>query len=791
MKKKLIFSGLLIFAILFSIIPIADIAADESNIRADITRDMGGGDAYNSYSASDNAMLLATPASGTGTIYYSSDQYDQYKIAVLTGEKVTITFTPPTGATSIDIAIYDYNKALITTVYNIRTTWSGTYTASGNGYIYFVIDADATADRGTYSLSVTKTATGSNVLTSGVPVTGTLSAVGQTEMWTIAVAANALSMESILTCGSADFDLYGRLGAAPTTSTYDWRGYTSGGEEVTYNEPGAGTWYIMVRDYSGSSSYELTVTISYSSGDTTPPTVTINSPTNGATITSSSVTASWSGSDNVGISYYETRIDTGTWINKGTTTTHSYTGLADGSHSIDVRAWDAAGNSATDTNSFTVDTSSSNVLTSGVPVTGTLSAVGQTEMWTIAVAANALSMESILTCGSADFDLYGRLGAAPTTSTYDWRGYTSGGEEVTYNEPGAGTWYIMVRDYSGSGSYELTVTITYTGPDTTPPTITIGNPAQGSTVYSSDISVSWTGSDNVGISYYEIQLDSASWINKGTQTSHAYTGVTAGAHSISVRAWDAAGNSATDTNSFTVDLSSNPVEYYAVLVGISDYLSISDLSYCDEDASDWYNHLVSNLGWSSSNIRIYGDGHTSNYPTYYADAYESNVVAGLNWMIGAADSNDVIAFISSGHGSGTGTGSSYLCMYDCSGSQGCLYDTELANILDGAIAEKIFVFLDHCYSGGFGPELMNMPNSANVYLTTTCTEDGYGYDASQYNNGMWTYYFLEYSWINHYGGSATISLEAIFSYAAASYPYGGGDTPQQFDGNTGASFYLN
>ncbi|MHA1770735.1 MAG: CUB domain-containing protein, partial [Candidatus Thorarchaeota archaeon] len=75
--------------------------------------------------------------------------------------------------------------------------------------------------------------TGDNVLTSGETATGSLSAAGETEMWTIEVDANAESMHSVLTCGSADFDLYGRLGAEPTTSTYDWRGYTSGGEDVT------------------------------------------------------------------------------------------------------------------------------------------------------------------------------------------------------------------------------------------------------------------------------------------------------------------------------------------------------------------------------------------------------------------------------------------------------------------------------------------------------------------------------------------------------------------------------
>jgi hypothetical protein len=231
--------------------------------------------------------------------------------------------------------------------------------------------ATAPLNRETYVLEGSALASSFAEMTSGVPVTGSLSATGATVVWTIQVAANAVSMYSVLTCGSADFDLYGRLGAAPTTSTYAWRGYTSGGEEVTYNNPGAGTWYVMVRSYSGTGSYTLTVTITYGSAPST--------------------------------------------------------------------------------------------LENGVPVTGSLSATGATKTYTIVVAANAVSMYSVLTCGSADFDLYGRLGAAPTTSTYAWRGYTSGGEEVTYSSPGAGTWYIMVRSYSGTGSFTLTVTITYGG----------------------------------------------------------------------------------------------------------------------------------------------------------------------------------------------------------------------------------------------------------------------------------------------------------------------------------------
>ena len=457
---------------------------------------------------------------------------------------------------------------------------------------------------------------GTNELTSGETVTSSLSGTGDSEMWTIQVDENCESMHSVLTCGSADFDLYGRLGAEPTTSTYDWRGYTSGGEDVTYDNPGAGTWYIMVRSYSGSGSYDLTVTLTYGSGGT-------------------------------------------------------------------------------------------NELTSGETVTSSLSGTGDSEMWTIQVDENCESMHSVLTCGSADFDLYGRLGAEPTTSTYDWRGYTSGGEDVTYDNPGAGTWYIMVRSYSGSGSYDLTVTLTYSS----------GGGGGG-------------GGDGV-------------------------------------------------------------VHKWAVIVGISDYKAISDLSYCDEDATDWYNYIVNVMDYDY--VRVLGDTHSSNYPSYYALATEHNVKQALNWLAGA-DADDEVAFITSGHGSGDGQGSSYLCMWDCNsgenGEDGNLYDTELAAIVGTWSADKIFIFVDHCYSGGLIPEIQALSNADKVYMTTTCTDNGYGYDDSQHHNGAWTYYFLEYGLIDHFGSNPNTLMEDCFDYAVSAYPHGGGDTPQEFDGNTSVGFTL-
>jgi hypothetical protein len=326
------------------------------------------------------------------------------------------------------------------------------------------------------------------------------------------------------------------------------------------------------------------------------------------------------------------------------------------------------------------------------------------DMYWIDIPSGTTSMYVVLECGTSDFDTYGRFNAQPTTSTYDWRGYTSGGEENTITSPSVGRHYIMVDYYSGSGPYTLKVTLT-TG--TTPP--------------------------------------AGDWGTGGK---------------------------------------------YAIIMGISNYASISDLSYCDEDARDWYNFLAG----KGYECHVFYDGsYTSNSFTQIPAANkigygtEANVRGAIQGLAAHAVSGDQVVYVTSGHGSGTGTGSSYLCMYDCSGSAGCYYDTEIAADLSlFASGVKIFFFVDHCYSGGIGPEVMALSINDYIYMTTTCTANGYGYDDSSHSNGAWTYYFLENYLVSH----PTASMETCFDSASAVYPYDGGDTPMEFDGLTTSSFYL-
>ena len=164
-----------------------------------------------------------------------------------------------------------------------------------------------------------------------------------------------------------------------------------------------------------------------------------------------------------------------------------------------------------------------------------------------------------------------------------------------------------------------------------------------------------------------------------------------------------------------------------LLCGISDYLNMSDLSYCDEDVHDWYNYLTS----KGYECRVLGDIHKTTFPVYDGLATKENIRNAVKTLVNTAKEGDTIAIMSSGHGESSGNNSSYLCCY---GGQK-YYDTELASDLSGYNGNKILI-LDHCFSGGFSDEMTKLPN---IFFGATCTGEGYGYDVDQFDNGAFTY----------------------------------------------------
>jgi parallel beta-helix repeat protein len=92
--------------------------------------------------------------------------------------------------------------------------------------------------------------------------------------------------------------------------------------------------------------------------DKTAPAISITSPSVDVEIRSSNPAIEWSGTDTTsGIDHYEIRLDNSSWTNMGTNTTYTFTGVGDGTHIADVKAFDKAGKPQITSVRFTVNTS--------------------------------------------------------------------------------------------------------------------------------------------------------------------------------------------------------------------------------------------------------------------------------------------------------------------------------------------------------------------------------------------------------------------------------------------------
>jgi len=106
-------------------------------------------------------------------------------------------------------------------------------------------------------------------------------------------------------------------------------------------------------------------------------------------------------------------------------------------------------------------TTSTAALTSGVPVTNISGASGSQQFWKLSVPAGKTSLVFTISGGTGDADLYVRLGAKPTTSTFTCRPFLNGNNETcTISSPTAGDWYVMIRGFAAFSGVTLKGTYT-------------------------------------------------------------------------------------------------------------------------------------------------------------------------------------------------------------------------------------------------------------------------------------------------------------------------------------------
>jgi serine protease len=99
---------------------------------------------------------------------------------------------------------------------------------------------------------------GEGELQNGVPLTGLSAPTGSETHYYIEVPAGASNLVISTSGGSGDVDLYVRYGAEPTQSNWDCRPYRWGNNETcTFDDPAAGTWYVMLHAYESYSNVTL------------------------------------------------------------------------------------------------------------------------------------------------------------------------------------------------------------------------------------------------------------------------------------------------------------------------------------------------------------------------------------------------------------------------------------------------------------------------------------------------------------------------------------------------------
>ena len=271
--------------------------------------------------------------------------------------------------------------------------------------------------------------------------------------------------------------------------------------------------------------------------ETFPPTVTIVTPTVSPTYSTASTPLTLAGAagDNVGVTQV-------TWANNrggsgtasGTTTwTASGIALQAGPNVLTVTARDAAGNVGTATLSVTYDPVAPTVSIT-IPTTGATYATNSSPLALGGTAADNLGVTQVTWVNSA-----GGAGTASGTVSWSAPGVTL--------QSGTNVLSVTARDAAGNAG-TATLTVTYDG-TATAPTVSITAPAAGATV-SGTTTVSATAAGNVvgvqflldGVTLGAEQAGpvfSVSW-NTATTVN--------GAHTLSARARDAAGNTALAAN---------------------------------------------------------------------------------------------------------------------------------------------------------------------------------------------------------------------------------------------------
>jgi hypothetical protein len=803
-----------------------------------------GTDAGNSLSA---AMTIAA-GSGTGYID-DTDTADYYKVSVSSGQTVSVSMTPPSGS-DFDLKLYDTSQSQIdsSTLGGSQTdTVEGTATSSG----FFYIHVYRYSGSGIYSMTITVTGGATqNDMGSDIDAGNSVSAAAEIssgsgtgylddqtdtdDYYKVHVSSGqTISVEMTPPSGSDfDLELYD-----PTQSRVDSSAH--GGSQMDSVEAIAilaGYYYIHVEQWSGSGIYSMTVVVTggTAQNDANSGQDASDSFVQALAIEAGSYTGFIDSTDTN--DYYKVNLSSGQTIEVSLTPPSgsdfdlylynpsqsqvasstlggsqtdrvSYVATSSGDYYIRIKQWSGSGvysftvwlSSVAAQNDWNSGRDAGNSRDQALAIssgsgTGYLDSTDTNDYYKITTTSGG-EIDAIFTPPTgSDFDLY----------LYDSNGSqvassTLGGSQtdtINYTATSAGNWYIRVYLYSGEGTYSLQVS-----------TSSANVLAESPHPYPNDYNQTWTisqaGAGKIRVHFTQLDVES-NWdyvyiYDGNNNLITTYTGsyrdlwtdwVTG--DTIKVRL---VSDYSVTGYGFTIDTKETGVapppptgNKFAILVGVNDYIDpvINDLVGCVEDAADLRTYLTSK-------------GYQISYFLADAQATETNIKQAIANVVARAGSDSTIVFAFSGHGAKSGevglpAGNSVICTADSGwGTSGNLTDLELRDAFAN-YQGRLMVFLDTCRSGGMNEVATG---NANRYMTTACSDDGYGFGIPQYQNGAWGYWFVDRGLVRE--GSGHQDMEGNFTWAEpamindvlAGTQY---DTPnnypQQFDGDPANPFTL-
>ena len=364
----------------------------------------------------------------------------------------------------------------------------------------------------------------------------------------VSVTANASDNVAVV---GVQFRLDGsNLGAEDTSSPYG----------ITWNTTtatdGGHTLTAVARDAAGNTttSSGVVVTVDNVAGDAEVPTVAITAPSNGATVSGTTVAVTANASDNVGVVGVQFKLDGANLGAEDTTSTYGITWnttlVANGSHTLTAVARDAAGNTTTSSGiAVTVDNGAGDttppVVTMTAPAQG--AEVSGTSVGLAATASDNVGVAGVKFLLDGE-EIGWEQCCSSNNIVWDSTTTTNGSHELS----------AIARDAAGNTTVATarTVTVANAVEDNGFPTVEITTPLNESMVSGQSVEVAATASDNVGVVGVQFTLDGSNLEAEDTTEPYSIVWNTAltsdGSHALRAVARDAAGNSTTSTASNVV-----------------------------------------------------------------------------------------------------------------------------------------------------------------------------------------------------------------------------------------------